>query len=109
LLLNQTWQTIAAAWNEVMFSKLVNLKDLTIATITKVEQLHGYHASLARGGAPAWFDEFQRWSVIENLIELVQKFPDATNLISAVFQCLPNATPTPQILGFWFSISFFHL
>jgi hypothetical protein len=110
--LNQAWQAISIACNEVTVSKMMDLKDLALETISKIGDLHLYHAcavdllTMAVRYAPAWFGETQREDLIRALVHAIDSFPNATNLIAAVFRCLRNAAKSSYFLGLVLLIGF---
>jgi hypothetical protein len=102
---NQAWQALSCACNEVTVSKMFDLKERALAVLSKIDRLTVVHVSavdLLAGivkYAPGWIDEAQRKEFIQTLLGLIRDFPNATNLMSAVFRCLRNATKSAKFLA----------
>jgi hypothetical protein len=113
LLLNQVWQALSETVNDVTVSKLGGLTKTAMGVFADPPgELHIYHVCavdfLAKviKCAPATFDDEQRPLVVLRIVGLIGRFPNATNLIGAVFRFVRNAAKSSRFLGLIVTIGF---
>jgi hypothetical protein len=105
-LLNQVWQALSLLVSECTLAEIASLKLNAITLLEDVSKLHMYHTFACDFLAqliklcPKTFSCEEKMRILSAVLALMDSFPNATNLIIALFRVIRAMVRSPQFLLF---------